>query len=91
MTKVTAAEALPRIQELAREVLGAFGAEAPETCASDKPLYELGFDSLDVAVLIMGLEDEFGLAIDDEASSEFSDESTLEDVSKLIARLTGAT
>ncbi len=46
------------------EILADFKHVSPEEIKTDVPFTELGFDSLDVAELVMEIEDELGVALE---------------------------
>jgi acyl carrier protein len=59
----------PDETELARLIVSALNLETPaEDIAPDAPLYGegLGLDSIDALELVLGLEQEFGVSIDDQ-------------------------
>ena len=61
------------------KILADYKRVSPDTIKTDVPFTELGLDSLDVAELVMSLEDEFGITIELDESVK-----TVADMVKLI-------
>lgn len=73
---MTIASTRPSIENITKRVTDilceSLGVEELEVTQDADFIHDLGADSLDVVEIVMAVEEEFGLAIDDDRAAEFT-------------------